>query len=101
MVTTTPSRKLWLVKYDLDRANGAILAKKPLPGDTIEEDEEVEEVPAPRRQAKGGKAKAEMEDDEGKEVPAPRRQAKPRKAKTKGKGKGQFPQVSWLCSLWP
>ncbi|KAJ7844996.1 hypothetical protein B0H14DRAFT_3455221 [Mycena olivaceomarginata] len=45
---------LWLVKYDLDRANGAILAKKPLPGDTIEEDEEVEEVPAPRRQVKGG-----------------------------------------------
>ncbi|KAJ7842667.1 hypothetical protein B0H14DRAFT_3868846 [Mycena olivaceomarginata] len=77
------------------------IPEAPLPGDTIEEDEEVEEVPAPRRQAKGRKAKAEMEDDEGKEVPAPRRQAKPRKAKTKGKGKGQFPQVSWLCSLWP
>ncbi|KAJ7844026.1 hypothetical protein B0H14DRAFT_3455843 [Mycena olivaceomarginata] len=45
---------LWLVKYDLDRANGAILAKKATAGDTIEEDEEVEEVPAPRRQAKGG-----------------------------------------------
>ncbi|KAJ6578350.1 hypothetical protein B0H19DRAFT_1253595 [Mycena capillaripes] len=78
------NRKLWLVKYDLDRA---VLAKKLLPGDTItEEPEEVEEV-APQRKAKGKKPKPRVEDDEVKEVPGPRRQVRPRKAKTKSKSR--------------